>query len=571
MITYLLIKNFALIEKSEIRFQPGLNIITGESGAGKSILVNAISQLCGERSRLEWIADGAQKAVIEAHLDLGARPDISAFVKERFEPSADNILIIRKEIAASGTSRIFINDSPVTLNDLNDLSPLLFDLHGQHQHQALLHPENHLRYLDAFAGTQKATAAFADEWRQYKALLQRERELQNSQSQALQQKDLYSFQIGELDKAELREDELEQLKDESRILNNYEKLHQAAQAITELLYSGEPNATELVNRAEDQLQEMARFDPQFAEMLSNMATARDTIEEIGRETERYLGSMEFDPERAEFLRQRIAQLEFLLKKYRQENISGLLQLREDLAAKLDDIENFDRRLEEIRAEKKKHTTRLQEMGEALHSKRREAADRFCARIDEIIHEIGMADGRFVVEFNVDEDAASPFFFKGKNAVPAESGFDRVQFSFSANPGEREKPIHKIASGGELSRLMLALKTILAEKDHIPVLVFDEIDSGISGKTAQIVGRKINELARFHQLICVTHLPQIAAFADHHYKVSKTAHENATTVEISSLNLDEQISEIAHLLGGMNITEQALANASQLLKEAGRTK
>ncbi|MCB9059356.1 MAG: DNA repair protein RecN [Calditrichae bacterium] len=571
MLKSLLIKNFALIEHASISLTKGLNIITGESGAGKSILVNAISQLCGERSNFDFIKSGAKKAVIEAEIDLHDHQELIPFLQQNDIEIDNNLLIIRKEISQSGTSRIFVNDTPVQLTILEEISAHLIDLHGQHQHQVLLHPENHLPYLDSFANLQSSVRDFTNLVKEYQKKLKKRAELQNEQANALQMTDLYTFQLDELSKANLREGELDELKDELKILTNYEKLNLAAQNTTDRLSLGEINAAQLITEAEDYLQRLAEIDPQFNEFSQNLTSARQVIEEIGQFCERYLGNLEFDADRAEFLRQRIAQLEFLLKKYQKEDLNGLIDLNSELQSKLSDIENFDKHLQSVDNEIIQIEKIILNSGQELSIKRREAAREFEQKLSHFLEEIGMSNSRFEFVHSMTPDKDSPFAINGQKCRLSKTGFDEVLIQFSPNPGETLKAINKIASGGEISRIMLALKSVLAEKDQVPVLVFDEIDSGISGKVAQIVGKKISDLSRYHQIICITHLPQIAAFADHHLKVDKKTAGNITEVQIKALKFDDQVSELAHLLGGVSVSQQALDNAAQLLSEAAKIK
>jgi len=571
MIKSLLIKNFALIEHCEIQFKKGLNILTGESGAGKSILVNAISQLCGERSSLDFVRSGSKKAVIETEIDLSERPELLPQLMSLEIETEENSLIIRKEISQSGSSRIFLNDTPIHLANLNQVSTFLIDLHGQHQHQVLLHPENHLSYLDSFASLQSSVKDFTALVKNYDSLKSNLKKLEDERANALQMKDLFNLQVKEIEDAGLDEIDLEALKDELSILSNYEKIHQSAQFLIKNLSSGENNASQLVTGSEDHLRNLASIDNQFEELLKNLISARETIEEIGQFTERYIGNLEFDPERAESLRQRIAQIEFLLKKYQKTDIKELTSFKDGLKTQLNEIENYDSHLADLEKEKTQFEKIILDSGIELSQKRKQAAREFERKLSALLDEIGMKDSRF--EFVQETTIAnnSPFEVNKQNVKLFPTGFDQILIHFSPNPGERIKPINKIASGGEISRIMLALKSVLAEKDKMPILVFDEIDSGISGKVAQIVGKKISELSRYHQVICITHLPQIAAFADNHYKVDKKIESGITQVSISALNFENQVSEIANLLGGVSLSQQALDNASQLLDEASKIK
>jgi DNA repair protein RecN (Recombination protein N) len=571
MITSLFIKNFALIDQIEIRFQKGLNIITGESGAGKSILVNAISQLCGERSNLDFIKAGAKKAVIEAEFDLHERKDLLILLKNYSIDIEESSVIIRKEINQSGSSRIFINDTPVQLSILNEASQFMIDLHGQHQHQVLLHPENHLPYLDSFASLQSSVKDFSDLVKNYYILKKQLQQLQNDRSKSLQMMDLYNFQLKELNDANIQIGELDQLAEELKILSNFEKLHQNARVLTDNLSSGDVNAATLVTDAVDSLHTLSDIDIQFSELLDNLISARETIEEIAQFTERYLNNLEYDQERAEFVRQRISQIDFLVKKYQKKNADELVETVQDLERRLNDIKNYDSHLDQLQQEKKQLENIILKSGQELSLKRKQAAREFENHLSAFLKEIGMDNSRFEFSQNTVSDPESPFEINQQKVKLYPTGFDDIRISFSPNPGEPIKTINKIASGGEISRIMLALKSVLAEKDKMPLLVFDEIDSGISGKVAQIVGKKISELSRYHQIICITHLPQIAAFADTHFKVDKNINEKTTQVMIKPLKFEEQVSEIANLLGGVSLSQQAIDNASQLLQEASKIK
>ena len=571
MITSLFVKNFALIDQIEIRFQKGLNIITGESGAGKSILVNAISQLCGERSNLDFIKGGAKKAVIEAEFDLRERKDIVVLLNNHSIDIDDNTIIIRKEINQSGSSRIFINDTPVQLSVLNEVSQFLIDLHGQHQHQVLLHPENHLPYLDSFASLQSSVKDFSDLVKNYNILKKQLLHLQNDRSKSLQMMDLYNFQLQELKEANVQIGELDQLTEELKILSNFEKLHHNAQVLTDNLSAGDLNAATLVNGAVGNLNALSDIDSQFKELLDNLISARETIEEIAQFTERYLNNLEFDPDRAEFIRQRVSQIDFLVKKYQKKNADELVETVQDLERRLNEINNYDSHLDQLQQEKRQLENIILKSAQELSLKRKQAAREFENRLSGFLKEIGMDNSRFEFSQNTMPDPESPFEINQQKVKLTPTGFDDIRISFSPNPGEPIKAINKIASGGEISRIMLALKSVLAEKDKMPLLVFDEIDSGISGKVAQIVGKKISELSRYHQIICITHLPQIAAFADTHFKVDKNIDEKSTQVVIKPLKFEEQVSEIANLLGGVTLSQQAIDNASQLLQEASKIK
>jgi len=568
MIKSLEIQNFALIEKLSVEFQTGLNILTGETGAGKTIIVSALSQLCGGRSSPEMVGTGSKKAVIEAEFDTAALSEFNKILDDiGIEAMDSDNLILRKEIGVNGKTRIFINDSPVNLAQLNQVSSNLIDLHGQHQHQKLLHPENHIYYLDEFGGLNETVQQYSALFFNYKKELNELESLKSRQLNSFQKQDMYRFQYDELKKASLEADELEQLKKELKKLGSVESLHQFAGEAGGLLYSGESNAGEIITKAEDSLRELAKLDDQFQPLLENLLSARDTIEEIGRFTEEYSSQLQFDPDRMEEIHQRIARLEFLLKKYQKTSIADLISLHEEIEQELNFTEQFDEEIQ--KKERLLAELRSEVLGTAaaISTARKQQAVLFEERITNILKEIGMNRARFNVMQTEKLQSGSKFEADGKFLAIDERGFDQVIFEIDSNGTNELKPIHKTASGGEISRIMLALKSVLAENDQTPVLVFDEIDSGVSGKTAQSVGRKMRNLSKFHQILCVTHLPQIAAFADSHYKVLKFTEDSRTLVDISLLDRQGQIDEIANLLGGRRISEHALQNARHLIDEA----
>jgi len=570
MLTSLYIKNFVLVDELTIIFTPGLNIITGETGAGKSILVNAIGQLCGERSSSELVRSGANKAVIEALLQLKPSDALTALL-DRLQISGmeQNGLIIRKEISSNGGSRIFINDSPATLNQLAELSSILFDLHGQHQHQRLLNSDLHIGYLDDYADLSGDAAEFSQLLTVYKAALKRRDELKEKQLKATQQQDLYRFQFDELSSARLNEDEYDSLKAEEKRLSNVEILHESGAALSDILYNGEVNASFMLKRAETQLLRLAEFEPQFQDLMQNLSAARQSAEEIGRFTQSYLDGLQFDPERLEQVQTRLSQLEFLLKKYQKLSVDELIKLRDSMSQIITGADQFDALLETLDHEIESARKAVLEAGIRLSDKRNKVARKFEAELTSSISDLGMPNARFQVTQAYNENPAGAFEISSRKIQARQDGFDQIIFNIASNPGESFKPLQKIASGGEISRIMLAIKGVLAQADQVPSLIFDEIDAGISGKIAQIVGLRLAELSRYHQILCVTHLPQIAAFAASHLKVSKFIEDRRTFVDISQLDEQLRIEEVAVLLGGQDISEQAVENARHLIKEARR--
>ncbi len=572
MIKSLYVKNFALVEEISIRFSPGLNIITGETGAGKTIIVTALAQLCGERSSADFVRKGASKAIIEAEIDFSSQPELSDKLTEFDIDLFDNhTLLIRKEITARGTSRTFINDTPVSLSVLSEISSYLIDIHGQHQHQRLLHPENHIIYLDAFGKLEKEVSEFKKLLRQINEKIKERDALKEQQLKSTQLQDMYRFQVEELTNAELYPDELDELKTEFKKLNNVEAIHQLATNIANLLYDGEINAAGLIVESEDKLLKLIEFDDQFADFKESLINARIAVEELGRYLLEYVADLEFDPQRLEQIQERIHHLEFLLKKYQKLNIAELIDYLEEIKNYTADIDSFAERIEQLEAEISQLKKQLEDHGKRLSELRKAVAQKFEKQISALLQKLGMPNARFRVRFGLNQKSDGQFLFDGQRVSAGDRGFDQITFEFNSNTGEDFKPLHKVASGGEISRIMLSLKSLLAEIDKVPTMIFDEIDSGISGKVAQIVGLRMSHLSTTHQLLCVTHLPQIAAFANQHFKVSKFIEDNRTSVDIKLLDSEERITEIASLLGGQKIAQQTIDNARHLIEESEKMK
>jgi DNA repair protein RecN (Recombination protein N) len=568
MLKSLYIKNFTIIEEIEIEFKGGLNIITGGSGSGKSILISAIGQICGDRSSPDLVRKNSNKSIIEARISVKPNDGLINILKENeieFDGSGD--IIIRKEIYAAGSTRLFFNDSPINMTRLNKISALLIDIHGQHQHQRLLHAEYHIDYLDSFAqlGLMKENFTFLlDSYQESSKQLQ---SLIKKSKNSAEKQDLYRYQYDELSNANLDIEEYEHIKTEYNRGLNMETIHEHCSGLINALYEGENSAGDNLVNGERALEKLAAFDKEFGLLKESLQGARETVEEIGRFAESYLSNLSFDPERMETMRQRIAQIEFFLKKYNKNDLPELINYKEELKDRLHSIGNFEEDIKNAQLKVDSLVNEINTMGLKLSRERKEKALLFQEKITRQLREIGMVNAVFSIAFTVIEKADSPFVFEKQNVTVSEKGFDQVLFRIIPNAGAEFKAINKIASGGEISRTMLAIKSVLAETDNLPILIFDEIDSGISGMAAQIVGRKLRQLSGFHQLLCITHLPQIAAFASEHICVEKKETEKEVLVNVRSLSTEERVKEIAHLLGGKNISVQALENAQQLIHEA----
>jgi DNA repair protein RecN (Recombination protein N) len=568
MIDSLYIKNYILVDELKVSFGNGLNIITGETGAGKSIIISAINQLCGERANAELVRKGAQKAILEMTLVSRLPAELKSKLNEAeidYDDSGE--LILRKEIKDNGTGRMFVNDTPINLSTLNSFSQLFIDIHGQHQHQQLLFPENHLQYLDAIGRLHNDIEKFKTQFYQFKKLVNKIEGLQKERQLILEKQDLYRHQLSELEKEKLVAGEDVELARELKKLNNMETLHQLVSNLENALYSGDGDAADKIINAEKFLNSAAALDPEFNPFIANLQQARETVEEIGRFSQNYISNLQFDPNRFEQLNQRLARIDYLFKKYKVTSVDELLQLKERMENNLAGFENFESNIDHLKQELDAHIQETNKTAAYLHKKREETARKIEPLIHKEFNEIGLSQAQFVMKNELITEPDSKFYYEEKPVRISEIGIDNITFQIKPNQGEDPKPIHKIASGGELSRIMLALKTISANNDKTETLVFDEIDTGISGTVAQIVGRKMRQLSQYSQMICITHLPQIAAFSQNHYKVIKMIRDSRTVVDIIKLSEENKISEVASLLGGESLSNEALENAKHLINTA----
>ena len=561
MLAQLYVKNFALIEELDIQFGPGLNVLTGETGAGKSLIINALNSILGEKIPADILRKGADRAIVEG-VFRGYPEEISRILEENGLESFGEELILRRELSSSGRSRTLVNDGVTQVSVIKAITDQLVDLHGQHEHQSLLREDNHLLYLDAFGGLEalrEPVSSLFNRIRKDSAALE---ELKRSTRLLREREDYLRFQIQEIEALNLQPGEEEELLQEERILANHERLLTLCGEIYQLLYEAEEAAYGEISQALEKLNELAEIDPNFKEPAKVLGDALVSVEEVSRTVSDYVAGADFDPGRLEEIRERLAQINRVKKKYGLP-VSGILEKVAQMREELSQVENLDDRIAELESRIRDLKKELKEAALRLSEERKKAAKKMAAEIEKVLGQIGMENARFRIEISRFEPAESGIDL-GDGLVAQRTGIDRVRFLASTNPGEDFKPLARIASGGEISRVMLALKSVMAEKDQIGVLVFDEIDIGISGRIAEAVGRKIKELARTHQVICVTHLPQIASFADRHFSVRKEVKDGETFSFVYELNREERIKEIAYLLGGERITDTTLRNAEELL-------
>ncbi|GIQ70670.1 DNA repair protein RecN [Xylanibacillus composti] len=554
------IRNLAVIESAHVRFSPGFLVMTGETGAGKSILIDALSLIAGARGSADFVRHGAKACEIECVFEL--EPDHPAWRQLEdwgITASPDEALLIRRDISAQGKSSARVNGQLLNLSMLKALGDTLINLHGQHDHQSLLKVERHLSLLDSFG--ERDIAPLLKKYRAtysaYTALRKQWSELEQAGMQNLQMLDLYKYQIEEIEKAALKPGEEKELEEERRKLAHAEKLAQAVTEGYEAIY-GSNMALEQLGKAVEELEDAAKVDPAaLGPLLDQLRSAYYQVEDASFQLRDYREGIEFNPERLDALEDRLAMIQSLKRKYG-DSVEKMLQYLQTIKQDVEKIENRDQHLEELRAQLEQVKAELHQQGAALSAVRRKQADRLAKGVTAHLHDLQMERTRFEVSVKpLDE--------------PAKDGADLIEFMISPNPGEPLKPLSKIASGGELSRIMLALKSIFAGMDHIPVLIFDEVDTGVSGRAAQAIAEKMARLAENCQVFAITHLPQVACMADSHFLIQKSVSKDRTYTEVRSLDGWDRTDELARMLGGVTITETTRSHAHEMLELAAQKK
>ena len=551
MIETLTIRDYALIDSLDVDFQPGLTVLTGQTGAGKSIVIGALSLVLGERADTESIRTGAAKAVAELRVRIPVDPELARLL-DLAEVERDQVLILRREVRETG-SRAFINDTPVTVGVLKQVGDRLVDLHGQHDHQLLLHEDEHRRVVDGLPEVAPHAAAYRSAWDEWSGSKRALEELVHRESDWRQKLELWRFQLTELEGARLDAEEMEALEMEMRLLDAAEELDQRAGLLVALGTEADVNADDLLTRMEAALQDLAAIDTGFMPFSEEFTAARISIREAVRHAERYRAGIEFNPKRLEQLRTRQAELRRLEKKYAR-TLAELVAWQEELRREIALADNLDLEREVRQEAVRAAAARLEAAGQDLDRSRAAAGRPLADALVAALADMGIGHATFIVDV-------------GKRAQPADFGVSDVRFLLSTNRGETPKPLARTASGGEISRVMLALKSVLAREQRLPVMIFDEIDTGISGAVAEKVGRTMRELASGCQIIAITHQPQIASQAHHHIVVEKAEHEGRTLTRLRPLDADGHIREVAVLMSGETVTEAALTSARQLIGRA----
>lgn len=567
MLKKLTVKDYALIDFLEVEFSPGLNILTGETGAGKSILIGALGLVLGERADSDSVRSGAKSAIVEAEFYLKGFDVIKKIFGE-LELDWSDDLLVRREVSATGKSRAFVNDSPVTLANLKRIGDAVLDMHGQHEHQSLLYEEKHLDYLDGFAKTWPERTAAGELFHQYQKIRVELEAMRNKEQLTREKLDLYNFQIKEIETAALAEDEEEGLESQKTILENSEKLFSLSSESYQLLYQQDGSITEQFSALERSVEEISGIDPRMEPTLRSISSVNDQIEEVARDLRKYRDGISFDPARLEEIRNRLDLIRTLKKKYsgRENSIAAVLAHYVKIKAEVDSVEHGEENIKKLEAELETQRRELEKACLALSEKRQTAAKKMAKEVVTQLKDLGMEKASFKVDVAQIEEPEGIVHHNKKRLKTDASGIDAVKFLISPNPGEELKPLAKIASGGEISRVMLAVKTILSEADAVPVLVFDEIDAGIGGRIAEAVGIKLKEISSVRQVLCITHLPQIASLAKSHYQVSKEEKVGRTITSVARLDQQQRVDELARMLGGSKITETTLKHAKEMIGE-----
>lgn len=549
MLKTLYIENIAVIEKTSIDFDGGLNVLTGETGAGKSIIIDAINAIMGQRTSKEIIRTGESTAFVSAVFE-DVNPSVCAKLEELGFEADDGELMLQRTLSQSGKSSCKINGRPATVSMLRALAANLINIHGQHESYELFSPETHLGYIDSYGGCEQEIEAYREKYHAYKILQKKLNEANSDESERLREIDLLQFQSQELFDADVQPGEEEQLDAERGALLNFEKIFSLLSKAKRALEGEDADGgAESVDIAATAVQNAAAYNSDYEELGNSLTdlyyNLRDCAERIGDA----LDDLESDPQRLEEIEERLDLLNRLTRKYNC-TADELPALAEQMQARLEELLNYDRNRDELIAACDKAKEEALSLAKALSQKRRAVAKEFAAKVREEMRFLNMPNVELIPQF-----AATDL---------SDDGIDKAELLISANPGETPRPVAKIASGGELSRMMLAIKTVLAATDDVDTLIFDEVDTGISGSAAEKVGLKLKEVADDCQVLCVTHQAQIAALADHHYLIDKRVEQGRTFTVVTPLDRDARVKELARIIGGVNITAAALSHAEDML-------
>ncbi|MGQ0812455.1 MAG: DNA repair protein RecN [Nitrospiraceae bacterium] len=555
MLTELRIANFAVIEELSLQFSKGFTVLTGETGAGKSILIDAISLLLGGRASIEQIRSGSEETLLEASFDLPRDSPLLARLRSReILDSGEHELIIRRVINRSGRNRIHLNGKLMSAHSLEELAGTLVDIHGQHDQQSLLSANVQLEVLDAFGHLSPLREQFRQAYERWKSRRHELEEVQRRSADRLQREDFLRFQYKEIEEANIQPGEEERLVAELRRLAHAHRLTELTQAAYSHLYGGDQSLLSGLGAVDKDLRALSEIDADAKDWASLCEDAAIQLKELAARLRAYRDGLDQDPERLAHVEQRVEQLQRLKKKYGG-SVAAVVAFGEDLRRQIDGADHTETRTRELQKWVEEDREEIESLAIQLSKKRRQSAARLAGEVAEQLAALRMEQHRFEMAVDSQEGDASL----------TSMGRDRVQCLLSANRGEPLHPLARVASGGELSRVMLAMKTVLAETDRVPVLIFDEVDAGIGGAVAAIMGTRLKKLADYHQVLCVTHLPQVAAQADQHLVVEKSTKDGRTLTSVRTLTPSGRQEEVARMLGGLTVTRKVRETAAELIK------
>jgi DNA repair protein RecN (Recombination protein N) len=550
----IVVENYAVVERVRVRFHAGLNLLTGETGSGKSIVVDALGLVLGGRASADMVRSDTERARVAAIFEVPKDAGLLGLLDQAGAPVEEGELLIEREVLAGGKSRAFLGNRPVTIALLREIAPFLADIHGQHEQQQLFSSAAQLRSLDDFAGLEGQHEEVAGLFRRWKSIESELEELNRSEQEKLRMADLWSFQRKEIDTAALHPGEDAQLEQERLVQRNMAKLQDNANAAYAALYEEQSSVSAQLRTALKKVEELARIDTSLQRVAETLQSAAIGVDDASDSIRDYMDKLEADPKRLDEIESRLALIERLKRKYGS-SLDDVLTFLEDVRAKMEAIETAGDRRTKLEQDLAQASAAYQERAAALTSARKAAADKLAKKVETELGSLALESAVFRIEV--------------LQANWSENGADRVEFLISANAGEEPRALEKVASGGELSRIALALKTSLGNRESASgvrrTLVFDEIDTGIGGGVAEAVGRKLKKLSSANQVLCVTHLAQVAGFADHHYSVEKREVKGRTVAEIEELTGDERTREIGRMLSGQKVTPEALKQAEQLIR------
>jgi DNA repair protein RecN (Recombination protein N) len=570
LLKQLKISGLAVVKELSLEFEPGLNVLTGETGAGKSIIVGAIGLLVAEKAGSEIVRTGEKAAKVTGVFEVSNGHEIPREIEGAGIESDSNQVVVKREISSEGRTRAYLNGEPIALNTLRRIGDLLVDFHGQHEHQSLLRKNTHVDLLDSFGSLHELRERG---WQICLSLRQLKEELErflSDQREAQAQIDFIKFQISDIESAQLKEGEEERLEEERTVLANFEKLASAVKEANSLLYEDELACVERLSRASKALKNACAIDAKLEALQTELASAEIAVGEVGRSLGSYLDSLEFSPSRLDEIESRLNLIGRMKKKYAR-SVTEIVDLGKELKSKLSSVESGSEKENELRGRIQEKAHELARVALLLMEKRRSAARKLERDVEKELGSLGMKGTRFAVETELRDDELHDIELDGKRIRVGPQGPGDVQFLISPNVGEDLRPLVRIASGGEVSRIMLALKTVLVQADAVDVMVFDEIDVGIGGKIARVVGEKLKALSRAKQIICITHIPMIACLGDTHFFVSKEVEAGRTYASARGLSPEERIREVARMLAGDKVSETTLKQAREMLRYGSNEK